>query len=123
MLYLMASPGGQGDPGSYGSLIVVIIIIFVLVIALRRKRNNNPRHWQHLFDGFQYSAKDFYNQVVAEIKLRNIHEVTFTREAFLEGSMFGPKRESLRVCRGDVIIDVGAAAFGTGFFVSWWMGE
>ena len=78
-------------------------------------------HWSHLINGLQTSSLDFYATLEEAITRRRIPRVRMRRVAFAEGGVLDARREYLRIERGDLRFDVCAAAFGTGFFFSWWL--
>ena len=80
-------------------------------------------HWYHLFDGVQVSSQEFYSHLEQAIQRRQIPKAEMTWILWREGGMLSAKREYLRVQRQENIFDLCAAPFGTGFFVSWWLGE
>lgn len=75
-------------------------------------------HWSKLIENFQFSPKEYYSMTQEAMKRREIPDIKVSRIQLSESHMFSAKREYLRVTRGDIIIDIGAAPFGTGFFVS-----
>jgi len=79
--------------------------------------------WHHSFDGLQFSSMDFFKTVEESISKRQIPELSFKRINLHEKGMFSAKREYLRISRNEYAYDIGAAPFGTGFFVSYWFGE
>lgn len=78
-------------------------------------------HWHTLVDGFNTSSLDFYKSVEEAVRAREVPEATFSRVEFKEGGVASAKREYLRIERGGVAFDVGAAPYGQGFFFSWWL--
>lgn len=76
--------------------------------------------WHSLVDEFSTSTLDFYQQVEEAIAAREVPETAFSRVTFKEGGLASAKREYLRVERGNVAFDIGAAPYGRGFFFSWW---
>jgi len=80
-------------------------------------------HWHKLFEGFQDSPQRIYSLLDGAIVKRKIPNVKTSRIKYSETGMFSAKREYLRVRRKEHIFDICAAPFGTGFFVSWWLGE
>lgn len=100
------------------------ILLLLLVIAFFTKTPVIPKsHWSHHFDEFQFSAQDFYTQVQQGIEKRKLPNVSFSRTTSPEQGIFSARREYLTVKRGEYVFDICAAPFGTGFFVSWWLGE
>jgi hypothetical protein len=80
-------------------------------------------HWNHFFDGLSSSSQAFYQTVESAVKARELPDIKVDRVDFREGGIFSAKREYLRVEHKELLFDVCAAPFGTGYFFSWWLGE
>ncbi|MEO7216326.1 hypothetical protein [Mucilaginibacter sp.] len=80
-------------------------------------------NWSHYFDKLQFSSQEFYSTVETIVKERAIPKVKVSRVNYSEGGLLSNKREYLRIERGEDIFDICAAPFGTGFFISYWLGE
>lgn len=80
-------------------------------------------HWNQLIEGFSYSTQDYYSQIEEALKERQIPGLTVSRIEWREGGVFSTKREYLRIQRDRLVFDICGAPFGTGYFVSWWLGE
>jgi len=80
-------------------------------------------HWHKLFEGMQASPQQIYSQMEEAINKREIPDVKISRISYPEAGALSARREYLRVQRMDYIFDICAAPFGTGFFVSWWLGN
>ena len=80
-------------------------------------------HWYHLVENLQHSPQEFYGSLEEAIGRRQIPDISLSRIDYLEGGMLSAKREYLRAERKRLVFDICAAPFGTGFFVSWWLGE
>ncbi len=78
-------------------------------------------HWHTLIDGFNTSSLDFYKAVEEAVKAREVPDTTFSKVEFKEGGFASARREYLRVERGKVAFDIGAAPYGRAFFFSWWL--
>lgn len=78
-------------------------------------------NWSVLIDDFDTSGQDFFKRVEEHVQARKIPQITIERTLFKESGVFSDKREYLRIRRDNLIFDVGAAPFGTGFFFSWWL--
>jgi len=80
-------------------------------------------HWHKLFEGFQESPQRIYDLLEEAIEKRKIPDVKTSRIVYPEGGALSAKREYLRVRRKEHTFDICAAPFGTGFFISWWLGK
>ena len=80
-------------------------------------------HWYKLIDGLATSSLDFYTSIERVLERRALPEAKPSRIDWKESGALSAKREYLRVSRGKYSFDVCAAPFGSGFFVSWWLGE
>ena len=79
-------------------------------------------HWYHLTEGLQESSQKFYASLEEGVRKRQISDIKLSRIDYKEGGIFSAKREYLRVKWKKYIFDICAAPFGTGFFISWWLG-
>ena len=80
-------------------------------------------HWYNLSEELKESPQNFYKIVEEGIKRREVPNVSLSRVDYKEGGLFSAKREYLRATRKDLVFDICCAHFGTGFFVSWWLGQ
>ena len=80
-------------------------------------------HWHAFKENFQASPKDFYSDVEAALRKRQIPDITFSRVDWREGGILSAKREYLRVRRKELVFDLCGAPFGNAFFFSSWLGE
>lgn len=109
---------------------MLYIIAIIVIIAGIYHYSNKPKtvgavhsNLSHYFDKLQFSAQEFYSLVEGIIMERQIPNVKISRVQYNEASMFSDKREYLRIERKEDIFDICAAPFGTGFFISYWLGE
>ena len=79
--------------------------------------------WDHMVPGMQQSATDFYGAVDQELKSQGIDDIKTERVNLAEGGILSAKREYLQVRRREHVFHICAAPFGSGFFVSWWLGD
>jgi hypothetical protein len=100
---------------------LILLAILGLIYYFINRTVENHKHWSHSFDGIQFSSNDFYNAVVEGITRRQIPDVEFSRVNYTESGFFSDDREYLHIVRGEYIIDICAAPFGTCFFVSSWL--
>lgn len=77
--------------------------------------------WAQLMEGMQASPLDFYAAIEAAIKRREIPGCRLSRVEWPEGGFFSARRQYLRAKRGEALIDVCGAPFGTAFFSSSWL--
>ncbi len=78
-------------------------------------------HWHLLIDAYHTSALDFFARVEAALAERQVPQIEMSRIDWKESGLLSAKREYLRIKRGSLIFDIGAAPFGTGYFFSWWL--
>jgi hypothetical protein len=80
--------------------------------------NEVLEHWYAFVDGCQFSSREFYDAVEAELVEREIPHLNVSRPEFFEGSALSDKRTYLRLSRERFAFDICAAPFGTGYFFS-----
>jgi hypothetical protein len=80
-------------------------------------------HWCHLIDNLKASPLEFYHRLHEVIRERQIPNLEEGRIDWREGGPLSPKRQYWRLLRERITIDICAAPFGTGFFVSWRLGQ
>ena len=78
-------------------------------------------NWSTLVDDFDTSGQDLFRDIEARVQARKVPNVTVSRVEFKQSGLFSDRREYLRLQRDNLIFDVGAAPYGTGFFFSWWL--
>lgn len=72
-------------------------------------------------EGMQASPKDFYAAIAAATERREIPNCKLSTVHWPEGGMFSAKRRYLRAERGQDLVDICGAPFGTAFFASSWL--
>jgi hypothetical protein len=75
-------------------------------------------HWYVLVPNFNLSTKEFYADIEAELKMREVPSLEIAHVDFAEGGLASAKREYLRLNRERLVFDVCAAPFGTAYFFS-----
>lgn len=80
-------------------------------------------HWNHMVPGMQQSSTEFYGAVDQALTAQGISDTKSERVNIAEGGILSAKREYLQVRRKEHVFHICAAPFGSGFFVSWWLGE
>jgi len=108
---------------------IVIILIFVVLIGFylynRKPKKVGAIHSNkcHYFGNLHFSTQEFYALVEQIMTERGIPDVKMSRVNYSEGGVLSNKREYLRITRKEDMFDICAAPVGTGFFVSYWLGE
>jgi len=101
---------------------IIFLIIFILILVfVFFPRLLVISRWHHLFDKFQFSVQDFYNEVERGIKERELPGVYIFRTEHPEQSVLLAQREYLRVRYEHLIFEICASPYGKGSFVSWWL--
>lgn len=81
-------------------------------------------YWNHMVPDMQQSSNEFYAAVDRVLQDQHLDDAKVERVNFSEGAvLFSSKREYLQVRRKEHVVHVCAAPYGSGFFVSWWLGE
>jgi len=80
-------------------------------------------HWCTLIENLTASPAEFYRRLDRVIRDRKIPNLDQGQVAWPEGGLLSAKRIYYRLLRERIVIDICAAPFGTGFFVSWRLGE
>jgi hypothetical protein len=80
-------------------------------------------HWCNLVENMSASPADFYRRLREVIRDRKIPNLDEGHVQWREGGLLSAKRLYFRLLRERIVIDVCAAPFGTGFFVSWRLGH
>jgi hypothetical protein len=98
--------------------------IFVVIRLTKSSSVFVQGHWSTLIENLQASPKEFFASVEKQIDRRRVPAMEYSRVDWKEGGLFSAEREYLRVSRErNVLADICAAPYGTGFFVSWWLAE
>ncbi len=92
-------------------------------MAQRPRATEIFSNWYHFNEGLQASPMELYAAIEEAVHRRNIPDIKISRVDWREGGILSAKREYLRVRRKELVFDICGAPFGTGFFVSWWLGE
>lgn len=80
-------------------------------------------HWSTRLEGFTFKPSQFFELLEKAIKAKEPDHTKISTFEWKEGSLMSAKRTYLRIKRREHIFDVCFAPFGTGTFVSWWLGE
>jgi hypothetical protein len=85
-------------------------------------RSDDLSHWHHSVENFNTSALEFF-KAIEETLAEKKAPVRSERVEHAEGGVLSAKREYLRLSHGRYSFDICAAAFGSDFFFSWWLGR
>lgn len=80
-------------------------------------------HWSALIENFQASPLAFYQAVEDALLRREVPATQNSRVEYREAGLLSANREYLHIARDKIVFDICGAPFGTGFFISWWLGE
>lgn len=111
MLYLqMAAVMGTG----------LLLGMFFLLIGDWTKKASTVvlDHWCELIKDFTASPGDIYQAVERSLEARAIPGLESKRVFWHEGGAISAQREYLQLARERLVFEIGAAQFGTGFFIS-----
>ena len=106
--------------------ILVILIFFFVLYALVKGgllKKIILSHWHHRFEKPPFSSQEFYQGIKELLDTKLIKHVGSSRVNYSQGGLLSPNREYLRIQYKEFVFDLCAAPFGTGYFVSWWLGE
>lgn len=107
------------------AIITILLLVFLISYIVRSYQEFSLIHsrWHYHFDELRFSPQEFYSKVEEIIRKKEIPKVSFERRSYFEASVLSDKREYLTVSQGEHRFLICAAPYGTGFFVSWWLGE
>lgn len=78
--------------------------------------------WHHTFPNTKLSTADFYEAVKNAVKEKGVVSVSSFELSFAENRFSPMTRNYLRVTKGNQMVLICLAPFGTDTFVSWWSG-
>lgn len=80
-------------------------------------------HWHQYIENMTQTPTEFYSSVEALIKEERLPDVKLSRVKYSEKGIFSANREYLQIKSKGYFFDLCAAAYGRGFFVSYWQRE
>jgi len=98
-------------------------LLYGIILAVKTPSRYVIGNWSTLIENFQASPKEFYVSVERAIESRQVPDIKKSRVDWKEGGLITALREYLRISREKLVLDICAAPYGTGFFVSWWLAE
>lgn len=116
----------QQDQGFFTLTNLVLLVLGFSVYALIKGsviKKTILSHGHKRFETPLFSPQDFYEEVSRVLKQKEMSKASTSRVSYLQGGLFSPRREYLRIAYKGFIYDICAAPFGSGFFISWWLGE
>lgn len=99
----------------------IFLIVLVVVALVSKSIESHHSNWNTLIDNFDFSTKEFYYLLNAELKGQGVDKIKIETTILSEGGMLSSKREYLRLSWKEYQYDICGAPFGKGFFVSWWL--
>jgi hypothetical protein len=78
-------------------------------------------HWSTLIENINESPKKFYERIESGITKKELPDITMSESEMKEGGFFSDKRLYFTIERRNYCMDICAAPFGKGFFVSSWL--
>jgi len=119
------APQSESTPWNFFDYIAIAVGIFLFLwfISIIIRPDKALKSWHHHFAGLSLSAQSLYEQIIAEIKSRQMPDVTFGYGKFFEAGIFSARRGYLCIDYKKFDIDVCCVQFGTGFYISWWLGQ
>ena len=100
---------------------ITLLIAWIISILIRPPAA--LKHWSHHFPGLQLSSRALYQKIIDEVKERKPEGVSFEYAMYFESGIFSPRREFLCIEFKQFKMDVCCMSFGTGYYISWWLGE
>jgi hypothetical protein len=124
MYFLQSGSGGFGGFGAFESLFLIAIIALIVyaIIKYNDTIDTVTNRGQTPFENLQFSTQDFYIQVEALIREKEIHNIKISRVYHAMYGILSGKREYLRVEYQKYFFDICAAPFARDFFVSYRQG-
>jgi hypothetical protein len=107
---------------SFFALIILGIIAYAIYVGTLLKKTILS-HWHHRYDEPPFSSNEFYTRIKELLQTKGIRYVSYSNVVYSEGGLLSANREYLRIKYKEFVFDICAAPFGTGYFVSWWLGE
>lgn len=103
------------------NFILGLLLIFFLIAVFTKRPIDIRSNWQSYLDGYTFSGEDFYNRVKVNIQIRKLN-YDFDYELLHQKGFASDTRKYLRISMDEFVFYICAAEYGTGFFVSWWLG-
>lgn len=98
-----------------------ITAFLVMKFIFSRSMKNYHSNWNTLIDNFEYSPKEFYMLLKAELESHGITKIKIEEVYLNEGGLMSHSRIYLRAVWKDYQYDICGCKFGKGFFISWWL--
>lgn len=105
----------------YGMLAVAAFLLF-LAFRSPKKVVGPVTNWAYYFEELRMPAQEFFDRIEENVSQTEIPDIEFSKVTYRQEGFFSASREYLRISRNEYLIDICAAPFGKGFFVSYWLG-
>ena len=103
--------------------LTVGIFLFIWFLSILIRPSVALKHWHHHFADMQFSSKELYQKIIDEIRSRKVPDISMGYGKFFEAGIFSARREYLSIQYKKFSLDVCCIGFGTGYYISWWLGE
>ncbi len=80
-------------------------------------------HWNQYIENMAQTPKEFYALVESLVKSNDVSDIKISRVTHKEKGIFSSSREYLQIKSKGYFFEVCAAAYGKGFFISYWQLE
>jgi len=106
-------------------IIISVVFSFILYALIKGSlmKKTILSHWHHRFETLPFSSTEFYQRVKEVLETKGMKHVESSLVNYSQGGLLSPNREYLRIKYKEYVFDLCAAPFGTGYFISWWLGE
>ena len=101
----------------------IVAFVVIWIVSLLIRPNLALKNLYHHFADLQIPPKEVYEQIIAEVKKREMPGVSFAYEQYWEAGIFSSRREFLCISYKKFVLDVCCHKFGTGYYISWWLGK
>lgn len=112
-------------PWERGDYILAFLaaVAFLWFLSVVYRPNAALKSWSHYFPGMQFGSRDVYNKIAIKVKEYNIPNLRVSYPKYFEAGPFTPKREYLCFEYKIFNIDICCMSYGTGYYMSWWLGQ
>jgi len=100
----------------------IFLFLFIWLLSILVRPKTAMKHWHH-FLGYRFSSDDLYQKIISEIEMRKIPDIDWRYHQYFEAGIASARREFLCIQFKKYSLDVCCFPYGTGTYISWWLGE